>query len=66
MFIFDDNDKVVFAIIQEANGVYRFTHVGEPDFDKAIKQLLNIDVKSELAENITAKVTDLTDHVRSL
>lgn len=46
VFVFDDQDQVLFAVLEDQGG-YRFLHRGQPDFAKAVKEFLNIDLPAE-------------------
>lgn len=39
LLIYDDEDRVVFAVVETPAGTYKFTHVGLPDFEKEVKEI---------------------------
>lgn len=39
LLIYDDNDRVIFAITETPAGTYKFTHQGLPDFQQEVKQI---------------------------
>jgi|688.fasta_scaffold00026_11 hypothetical protein len=39
ILIYDDQDRVVFAVTETAAGTYKFTHLGLPDFAKEVQQI---------------------------
>ena len=37
--IYNDKDEVIFAVTETPAGTYKFTHIGQPDFVKEVKQI---------------------------
>lgn len=45
ILVYDDNDKVIFAVSETPAGTYKFTHTGLPDFRQEVKRITGMDVE---------------------
>lgn len=45
ILIYDDSDKVIFAVSETPAGTYKFTHVGLPDFAQEVKRITGMNVE---------------------
>jgi len=43
ILIYDDQDRVIFAVSESPAGTYKFTHVGLDDFAKEVKEITGIE-----------------------
>ena len=55
MLIYDDEDQVIFAVVEMPAGTYKFTHLGLPDFPKEIKEITGQTVEQLKLHRIDAK-----------
>lgn len=56
ILIYDDQDRVIFAVTETPAGTYKFTHLGLPDFAKEVQQITGM-----TPEQVTLHKMDLRD-----
>lgn len=54
ILVYDDQDRVVFAITETPAGTYKFTHLGLPDFKQEIRQITGMSVEEVQLHKIEA------------
>lgn len=55
VLVFDDQDKVIFAVTFTPAGTYKFTHVGQPGFKQEVKQITGLTVDDVVIHEVNVK-----------
>lgn len=55
VLVFDDQDKVIFAVTFTPAGTYKFTHIGQPEFKQEVKQITGLTVDNTVLHEVNVK-----------
>lgn len=55
VLVYDDEDRVIFAVTISPVGSYKFTHVGLPEFKQEIKQITGLTIGETKLHEIDIK-----------